>query len=72
MVCAGRADRVVPMAGMGDEQQGQKDSVQETARRAREEMHSVTASLRALLQDLREEPEPPSTGARSPGSAPSP
>jgi hypothetical protein len=57
---------------MGDQQQGQKDSVEETARRARDEMHSVTASLRALLQDLRDEPEPPPTGARSPGSAPSP
>jgi hypothetical protein len=67
-----RVDRVVLMAGMGDQQQGQQDSVEETARRARDEMHSVTASLRALLQDLRDEPEPPSTGARSPGSAPSP
>ena len=57
---------------MGDEQQGQQDSVEETARRARDEMHSVTASLRALLQDLRDEAEPPPTGARSPGSAPSP
>jgi hypothetical protein len=56
---------------MGDQPQGQTDSVQETARRARDEMHAVTASLRALLQDLRDEPEPPSTGARSPGSAPS-
>ena len=56
MVCTGRADRVVPVADMGDEQQGQKDSVEETARRARDEMHSVTTSLRALLQDLREEP----------------
>jgi hypothetical protein len=67
-----RVDRVVLLAGMGDQQQGQQDSVEETARRARDEMHSVTASLRALLQDLRDEPEPPSTGARSPGSAPSP
>jgi hypothetical protein len=67
-----RVDRVVLMAGMGDQQQGQQDSVEETARRARDEMHSVTASLRALLQDLRDEPEPPSTDARSPGSAPSP
>jgi hypothetical protein len=57
---------------MGDQEQGQKDSVEETARRARDEMQSVTASLRALLQDLRDEPEPPPTGARSPGSAPSP
>jgi hypothetical protein len=57
---------------MGDQQQGQTESVQETARRARDEMHAVTASLRALLQDLRDEPEPPSIGARSPGSAPSP
>jgi hypothetical protein len=67
-----RVDRVVPIAGMGDQQHGQQDSVEETARRARDEMQSVTASLRALLQDLRDEPEAPSTGARSPGSAPSP
>jgi hypothetical protein len=66
------------MPGMGDhqgeqEQQGQAEqaSVAETARRARDEMQSVTASLRALLKDLRDEAEPP-TGARSPGSAPSP
>jgi hypothetical protein len=57
---------------MGDERQGQQDSVEEAARRARAEMHSVTASLRALLQDLRDEAEPPPTGARSPGSAPNP
>lgn len=57
---------------MGDQPQGQQDSIEETARRARAEMHSVTASLRALLRDLRNEAEPPATGARSPGSAPSP
>jgi hypothetical protein len=59
---------------MGDQgqQHGEHDSVGETARRARDQMQSVTASLRALLQDLRDEPEPPPTGARSPGSAPSP
>jgi hypothetical protein len=60
---------------MGDQHEGQPqgepDGVEETARRARDEMQSVTASLRALLQDLRDEPEPPPTGARSPGSAPS-
>jgi hypothetical protein len=54
---------------MGDTQQG---NVEDTIRRARDEMHSVTASLRALLQDLRGEPEPPPTGARSPESAPNP
>jgi hypothetical protein len=60
------------MPDMGDQQQGEQPSVAETARRAREEMQSVTASLRALLQDLRDEADPPPTGARSPGSAPSP
>ena len=64
------------MPDMGDQQgeqgQGEQASVAETARRARDEMQSVTASLRALLQELRDEPEPPPTGARSPGSAPSP
>jgi hypothetical protein len=57
---------------MGDQPQGQQDSVEETARRARAEMHSVTASLRALLRDLRDEAEPPPTVAQSPESAPSP
>jgi len=75
MVCAEGIDRVGQMPEMGDEHQGQpqveQDSVEETARRAREEMHSVTASLRALLQDLRDDPDPSPTGARSPGSAPS-
>jgi hypothetical protein len=60
---------------MGEWVQGQQrreDGPSEDAvRRAREEMHSVTASLRALLQDLRGGDEPPATGARSPGSAPS-
>ena len=51
---------------------GAAGHVEETARRARDEMHAVTASLRALLQDLRDEAEPPPTGARSPGSAPNP
>jgi hypothetical protein len=64
------------MPGMGDHQgeqgQGEQASVAEAARRARDEMQSVTASLRALLKDLRDEAEPPPTGARSPGSAPSP
>jgi hypothetical protein len=54
---------------MGDTEQG---NVEDTVRRARDEMHSVTASLRALLRDLRLEPEPPPTGARSPESAPNP
>ena len=39
---------------MGDSAGAQGSSVEETVRRARDEMHSVTASLRALLQDLRE------------------
>jgi hypothetical protein len=57
---------------MGEPREGEQVSVGETARRARDEMQSVTASLRALLKDLRDEPEPPPTGVRSPGSAPSP
>jgi hypothetical protein len=59
------------MAGMGDEAK-ERDSAEDTARRARDEMRAVTVSLRALLQDLRAEPEPPPTDARSPGSAPNP
>ena len=56
----------------GEQGQGEQASVAETARRARDEMQSVTASLRALLQELRNDPGPAPTGARSPGSAPSP
>jgi hypothetical protein len=55
---------------MGELGQGEQRNLEDTVRRAREEMHSVTASLRALLQDLRDEPPP--TGARSPESAPNP
>jgi hypothetical protein len=54
---------------MGDSEQG---NVEDTVRRARDEMHSVTESLRALLQDLRGEDKPPPTSARSPESAPNP
>jgi hypothetical protein len=39
---------------MGDPDQQQRD-VGEAARRAREQMHSVTESLRALLEDLRDD-----------------
>jgi hypothetical protein len=56
---------------MGDLEQGEQRDLEETIRRARDEMHSVTASLRALLQDLRGSDESPPTGVRSPGSAPS-
>jgi hypothetical protein len=57
---------------MGEPDQQGNDA----ARRAREEMHSVTESLRALLDDLRsdrddDEPEEPRV-VRSPGSAPNP
>jgi hypothetical protein len=76
MACTGGGDWVRPPAGMGDpvqgEQQGEQRNLEDTVRRAREEMHSVTASLRALLQDLRGDDEPPPTGARSPESAPNP
>jgi hypothetical protein len=54
---------------MGEREQR---NVEDTVRKARDEMHSVTESLRALLQDLRLEAEPPPTGARSPESAPNP
>jgi hypothetical protein len=47
-------------------------NLEDTVRKARDEMHSVTESLRALLQDLRAEDDPSLTGARSPESAPSP
>jgi hypothetical protein len=39
---------------MGDPDQQQRD-IGEAARRAREQMHSVTESLRALLDDLRDD-----------------
>ena len=54
---------------MGDTEQG---NVEDTVRRARDEMHSVTESLRALLQDLRGEAPAPPTSARSPETAPNP
>jgi hypothetical protein len=54
---------------MGDSDQL---DLEDTVRRARDEMHSVTASLRALLQDLRGEDDPPPKVARTPESAPSP
>jgi hypothetical protein len=76
MGCTGGGDRVGPLVGMGDqvqgEQQGEQRNLEDTVRRAREEMHSVTESLRALLQYLRGGDEPPPTGARSPESAPNP
>jgi hypothetical protein len=56
---------------MGEPTQGE-ELVEDTVRRARDEMHSVTESLRALLRDLRSTDETPATGARSPESAPNP
>jgi hypothetical protein len=56
---------------MGEPAQGQ-ERVEDTVRRARDEMHSVTESLRALLRDLPGTDETPVTGARSPESAPNP
>ena len=44
---------------------------QDTVRRVRDEMHSVTESLRALLRDLRVDRDDAPRGAQSPGSAPS-
>jgi hypothetical protein len=55
---------------MGDPNQGKQGDLEETVRRARDEMHSVTQSLRALLRDLRDKDESPPTDVRSPGSAP--
>jgi hypothetical protein len=45
----------------------------DAARRAREEMHSVTESLRALLEDLRDDDDAADQPrvVRTPGSAPS-
>jgi hypothetical protein len=43
----------------------------DAARRAREEMHTVTESLRALLEELRGDDDEPPRVVRSPGSAPS-
>jgi hypothetical protein len=57
---------------MGEATEGEQGSLEDTVRRAREEMHAATESLRALLRDLRGHAEPPPTGARSPGNAPSP
>jgi hypothetical protein len=57
---------------MGEATEGEQGSLEDTVRRAREEMHAATESLRALLRDLRGDAEPPPTGARSPGNAPSP
>jgi hypothetical protein len=55
---------------------GEPDHVdaQAAARKARDEMHSVTESLRALLEDLRRDsgPDDEPRVVRSPGSAPSP
>jgi hypothetical protein len=57
---------------MGEREQREQGSLEETVRRARDEMHSVTESLRALLADLRGGDELPPTAARSPESAPNP
>jgi hypothetical protein len=56
---------------MGELEQGEQRNLEETVRRARDEMHAVTESLRALLANLRGGEELPPTDARSPGSAPS-
>jgi hypothetical protein len=57
---------------MGELEQAEQRNLEETVRRARDEMHAATESLRALLADLRGGAGPPLTDARSPGSAPSP
>ena len=40
-----RPDRLAPLAGMGDQEQGQEGNLEATMRRAREEMRSVTRRL---------------------------
>jgi hypothetical protein len=57
---------------MGELTEGEQRNLEDTVRRAREEMHSVTESLRALLQDLRGSDELAPTAARSRESAPNP
>jgi hypothetical protein len=70
-VCAD-SERGTDMQAMGEPDQL---DAQAAARRARDEMHSVTESLRALLEDLRHEdagPDDQPRVVRSPGIAPSP
>ena len=57
---------------MGEREQREQGSLEDTVRRARDEMHAATESLRALLAELRGGDEPAATDARSPGSVPSP
>jgi hypothetical protein len=69
-VCS-QVERGTALRAMGEPDEVAKDA----ARRAREEMHSVTESLRALLEDLRggeddEAPDAPRV-VRTRGSAPS-
>jgi hypothetical protein len=56
---------------MGECDQLKDDEAQDTVRRVRDEMHSVTESLRALLKDLRSDRDETPRGAQSRGSAPS-
>ena len=57
---------------MGEREQREQGSLEDTVRRARDEMHAATESLRALLAELLGGEELAPTDARSPGSAPSP
>src|SRR3954464_3384448 len=59
-------------AGAGGAGQRRREGSQGARGGAGGESPPGAASLRALLQDLRDEPRPPPTGVRSPGSAPSP
>jgi hypothetical protein len=56
---------------MGESEQLKDHDAQDTVRRVRDEMHSVTESLRALLKDLRSDRDETPRGAQSRGSAPS-
>ncbi len=56
--------------GEPDQLTNQVDA-EDTVRRVRDEMHSVTESLRELLKDLRTDRDDAPRGAQSRGSAPS-
>ena len=63
-MCADRRFCSQAERGSGFRAMGEPDQVvaKDAARRAREEMHSVTESLRALLEDLRRAlPQPDGT-----------
>jgi hypothetical protein len=56
---------------MGESDHLKDEQAQDTVRRVRDEMHSVTESLRALLKDLRSDGDDAFRGAQTRESAPS-